>query len=87
MVSNIPSLKRAYTGSVFKLNNEIKILTCIKYYATLHCFLKKCSKCKKKNHISFISRISDIFIIMTKWDIKVFIKYFDIHRKYFFFFA
>ena len=42
MVANIPSLQRAYTGSVFKLNNEIKILPCIKYYATLHCFLKKC---------------------------------------------
>jgi len=42
MVSNIPSLQRAYTGSVFKLNNEIKIIPCIKYYPTLHCFLKKC---------------------------------------------
>jgi len=36
MGSNIPSLKRAYTGRVFKLNNEIEILPCIKYYATLH---------------------------------------------------
>jgi hypothetical protein len=30
MVSNIPSLQRAYTGSVFKLNNEIKIIPYIK---------------------------------------------------------